>query len=40
MKQQTLAAAADQGAGFDQYRRPTKHDVFLVNGDDPFPPKG
>jgi IS5 family transposase len=30
MKQQTLAAAADQGAGFEQYRRPTKRDVFLT----------
>ncbi len=29
MKQQTLAMAADQGAGFEQYRRPTKRDVFL-----------
>ena len=31
MKQQTLAAAADQGAGFEQYRRATKRDVFLTN---------
>lgn len=30
MKQQTLAAAADQGARFEQYRRPTKRDVFLT----------
>jgi transposase, IS5 family len=30
MKQQTLAAAADQGAGFEQYRRPTKRDAFLA----------
>lgn len=29
MKQQTLAMAADQGAGFEQFRRPTKRDVFL-----------
>jgi transposase, IS5 family len=29
MKQQTLAMAADQGAGFEQYRRPTKRDMFL-----------
>ena len=29
MKQKTLAMAADQGAGFEQYRRPTKRDVFL-----------
>ncbi len=28
--QQTLAMAADQGAGFEQYRRPTKRDVFLA----------
>ena len=30
MKQQTLAIAADQGAGFEQYRRATKRDVFLA----------
>jgi IS5 family transposase len=30
MKQQTLAAAADQGAGFEQYRRASKRDVFLA----------
>lgn len=30
MKQQTLAMAADQGDGFEQYRRPTKRDVFLA----------
>jgi len=29
MKQQTLAVAADAGAGFEQYRRATKRDVFL-----------
>lgn len=29
MKQQTLAMAADQGAGFEQDRRQTKRDVFL-----------
>lgn len=29
MKQQTLAVAADQGAEFEQYRRPTRRDVFL-----------
>ena len=28
--QQTLAMAADQGAGFEQYRRPTKRDAFLA----------
>ena len=30
MKQQTLATAADQGAGFERYRRATKRDVFLA----------
>jgi IS5 family transposase len=30
MKQQTLAVAADENAGFEQYRRPTKRDVFLA----------
>jgi len=30
MKQQTLAAAADQGGGFEQYRRATRRDVFLA----------
>jgi IS5 family transposase len=29
MKQQTLAMAGDEGAGFEQYRRPTKRDAFL-----------
>jgi IS5 family transposase len=29
MKQQTLAMAADQGAGFEQYRRGTKREDFL-----------
>ena len=29
MKQQTLAMAADQEPGFEQYRRPTRRDVFL-----------
>ena len=29
MKQTILAMTADQGAGFEQYRRPTKRDVFL-----------
>ena len=29
MKQQTLAMAADQGAGFEQHRKPTRRDVFL-----------
>ena len=30
MKQQTLAAMADQGAGFERYRRATRRDVFLA----------
>jgi len=30
MKQQTLAMAADQNAQYEQYRRPTKRDVFLA----------
>jgi len=30
MKQQTLAAAADENAAFEQYRRPTKRDMFLA----------
>ena len=30
MKQQTLATAADQGAGFEQNRRAIKRDVFLA----------
>ena len=29
MKQQTLAIAADQGSGFEQYRKPTRRDEFL-----------
>ena len=29
MKQTILAMAADQSAGFEPYRRPTKRDVFL-----------
>lgn len=29
MKQQTLALAGDQNQGFEQYRRPTRRDVFL-----------
>jgi IS5 family transposase len=29
-KQQTLAMAADQGGGFERYRRATKRDVFLA----------
>ena len=30
MKQQTLATAADQGAGFERYRKPTRRDEFLA----------
>lgn len=30
MKQQTLAMAADHNAQYEQYRRPTKRDVFLA----------
>ena len=30
MKQQTLAMAADQNAQYEQYRRPTRRDVFLA----------
>lgn len=37
MKQQTLAAAADQGAGFEQYRRATRRDVFLATMDEIVP---
>jgi IS5 family transposase len=33
MQQKTLAMAADQGAGFEQYRRPTKRDTFLSTMD-------
>ena len=29
MKQTTLAAAADQGAAFERFRKPTRRDVFL-----------
>ena len=37
MKQQTLAAAADQGAGFERYRRPTKRDAFLATMEEIVP---
>jgi IS5 family transposase len=30
MQQQTLAVAADQGSGYEQYRKPTRHDEFLA----------
>ena len=37
MKQQTLATAADQGVGFEQYRRVTKRDVFLATMNEVVP---
>jgi len=37
MKQTTLAMAADQGGGFEQYRRPTKRDIFLQTMNDIVP---
>lgn len=37
MKQQTFAMAADQGAGFEQYRKRTKRDVFLQTMDEIVP---
>ncbi len=37
MKQQTLAVAADQNAGFEQYRRPTRRDVFLATMEEIVP---
>ena len=30
MKQQTLAMAADQNAPYEQYRKPTRRDIFLA----------
>lgn len=30
MKQMALAAGADQGAGFEQYRKPTRREAFLA----------
>jgi transposase, IS5 family len=33
MKQQTLAMAADQSAGFERYRKPTRRDEFLATMD-------
>ncbi len=33
MKQATLAAAADQGAEFERFRRPTRRDLFLQTMD-------
>lgn len=52
MKQQTLAMAVDQNAGFEQFRKPTRRDEFLQTMDmimpwadlcaaiEPFYPKG
>jgi len=52
MKQQTLAMAADQSTGFEQFRKPTRRDEFLATMDkivpwealcsvvEPFYPKG
>jgi transposase, IS5 family len=52
MKQKTLAMAADQGAGFERYRKPTRRDEFLQTMDaivpwaalcsviEPYYPKG
>src|SRR4051812_2099587 len=37
MKQQTLAIAADQNAQYEQYRRPTKRDVFLATMEEIVP---
>jgi IS5 family transposase len=37
MKQQTLAVAVDQAAGFEQYRRPTKRDAFLATMEEIVP---
>ena len=37
MKQQTLAMAADQGDGFERYRRAAKRDVFLSAMDEIVP---
>jgi IS5 family transposase len=37
MKQSTLAAAADQGAEFERFRRPTRRDVFLQTMDSIVP---
>ena len=37
MKQQTLAMAADQSGEFEQFRRPTKRDVFLATMEEIVP---
>src|SRR5512141_42424 len=33
MKQTTLAMAADQGAGFERHRKPTRREAFLAQMD-------
>lgn len=37
MKQQTLAMAADQNAEYEQYRKPTRRDVFLATMEEVVP---
>lgn len=37
MKQQSLAMAADQGEGFEQYRKATRRDAFLATMEDIVP---
>ena len=37
MQKKSLAMAADQGAGFEQYRRLTKRDAFLKTMNDIVP---
>lgn len=37
MKHQTLAVAANQNAGFEQHRRPTRRDVFLATKEEIVP---
>jgi hypothetical protein len=37
MKQQTLAAAADQGSGFEQYRRAARRDVSRATMNESVP---
>jgi len=39
MKQQTLAMAADQGAGFERFRRRTKREDFLDAMEAIVPPR-
>lgn len=37
MKQQTLAMAADQDIGYEQYRKPTRRDLFLATMEEVVP---